>query len=67
MSDLIAVRDQILAGTYSIWDDLDGGVVVNLTDYINVRKWIGTHWPSASGIKLLQRIRLSPNIRRRSR
>ena len=45
MSDLIAVRDQILAGTYSIWDDLDGDGVVNLTDYINVRKWIGTHWP----------------------
>ena len=39
--DLLAVRNQVQAGTYSIWADVDGSGVVDLTDYTNVRKRIG--------------------------
>jgi hypothetical protein len=44
-NDLVLVRNQILAGTYSIWDDIDGNGVVDITDYTIVRKRIGTRLP----------------------
>ena len=44
-SDLIAVRNDIMTGTYSIWADVDGNGVVDLTDYSNVRRRSGLRLP----------------------
>ena len=44
-NDVLAVRNQIDTGTYLIWTDVDGSGSVDLTDYMNVRKRIGTHLP----------------------
>ena len=41
----VAVRNQIQSGTYLIWADVDGNGVVDFTDYMNVRKRIGTRLP----------------------
>jgi hypothetical protein len=45
MSDVIIVRNDILSGTYSVWADVDGSGTVDLTDFRNVRKRIGSHLP----------------------
>jgi hypothetical protein len=43
--DVVIVRNQILAGTYPIWADVDGNGVVDLTDDKNVHKRVGSHLP----------------------
>jgi hypothetical protein len=44
-SDMVLVRNDIQSGTYSIWADVDGSGVVDITDFQNVRKRLGTHLP----------------------
>jgi hypothetical protein len=47
--DLVGVRDQVLGtGDPGLigWADIDGSGVVDLTDYVAVRKRLGTRSPS---------------------
>jgi hypothetical protein len=43
--DVVIVRNDIQSHTYSIWADVDGSGVVDLTDLTNVRKRLGSHLP----------------------
>jgi len=45
VADANTVKNDILNHIYSIWADVDGNGVVDQTDYINVRKRIGTRLP----------------------
>lgn len=44
-NDMVLVRNQILLGTYNIWDDVNGDGVIDITDYNDVRSRLGTHLP----------------------
>ena len=45
LTDALLVRNEIRAKAYSIWMDVDGSGVVDISDYNKVSKRIGSHLP----------------------